>query len=121
MSGDRVQVGQKGEKETIGVNVGSNEICSCFQGEEVVVTEGKAEYKRKGKVVDAREDEQKYGEDDMLPADYIQPRLFVINNDNTGIELLSEAMVQNYIERHEKSIEKVYSKAQSDKTQVYIV
>ena len=57
MSGDSVSVGQKGEKETIGVNVASNEICSCFEGEEVVVTEGKAEYKRKGKMVDAREDE----------------------------------------------------------------
>ena len=104
MCEDNVAVGQKGEKETIGVNVASNQICSCFEGEEVVVTEGKAEYKRKGKVVDAREDEEKYGEDDALPADYIQPRLFVVNNDNTGVELLSEAMVQNFIERHEKSI-----------------
>ena len=80
-----------------------------------------ASYKRRGKEVDPREDEEKYGDDDTLPADFIEPRLFVINNDNTGLELLSECMVQGYIERHKKDIEKVYEKVGANRKEVYIV
>ena len=71
------------------MSVSSGEISSCFQDEEVKVSVGGASYKRRGKEVDPREDEEKYGDDDTLPVDFIEPRLFVINNDNTGVELLS--------------------------------
>lgn len=45
----------------------------------------------------------------------------MISNDNTGFELLSEKMYNNYIKAHEASIDKVYEKSSEKCVECHIV
>lgn len=54
-----------------------------------------SKYQRNPKnIVDPEEDEENLNEMDILKDDYIEPRVFVISNDNTGVELLSDNQLQ---------------------------
>lgn len=57
--------------DEINVDVKANLISSKFGNEQVNVGFNEAAYIKNGKKYDAREEEEKYGEDDMLPNDYI--------------------------------------------------
>ena len=99
-----VSVSQEGVSEEIKVDVELGHISSSFDEESVEVSRDKVAYTRKGKTVDATEDEEKYGEDDTLPTDCIEPRLFVVGSDCCGVELLSEEMVNSYLKKHQAEI-----------------
>lgn len=57
VKGASVVVREHSSKEAITVDVSSNRISSAFNGEELVVEHSSAKYTRKGKTVDAREEE----------------------------------------------------------------
>jgi hypothetical protein len=107
--------------EEIHININANEIRSKFGNEELNVNFNEAVYIKNSKKYDAREEEEKYGEDDVLPNDYIEPRLFIVNNDNTGFELINQKMYQSYLKEHEETIDKVYEKKNSKSTECHIL
>jgi hypothetical protein len=53
--------------------------------------------KRRNKIVDPLEKEENYTEEDIITPDYLEPRLFLINSNNTGIELLSHMQIEKYL------------------------
>lgn len=57
--------------DEINVDINSNLISSKFGNEQVNVGFNEAVYIKNGKKYDAREEEEKYGEEDVLPNDYI--------------------------------------------------
>ena len=54
--------------------------------------------KRNSKTLDPLENEENYNEEDVLPEDYPEPRLFVISNNDNGVELLSDKQLNHYFE-----------------------
>lgn len=60
-------------------------------------------------------------EDEVLPGDCIEPRLFVINNDSTGVELLSGKVVEGYLGQHQSTIYKVEETKKGKQVEVQII
>jgi hypothetical protein len=68
---ENLYVFQAEEEGEIAIHIKNNQIGSKFGSEEVKVTPHEAVYFKNGKQFDAREEEEKYGEEDTLPADYL--------------------------------------------------